>query len=212
MTDLAMAVVAANGKVGSAVVREAVGRGIDVTAVVRHQNTTPAQHVLIKDLFDLTAADLKPFDVVVDAFGAFKLEELPEHMTSLKHLADALSYSKTRLLVVGGAGSLYINPEHTQELKDTPDFPQAAYPLSKIMSRSLEQLRLREEVRWTYVSPAANFVADGPRTGKYLLRGEEYSTNENGESTISYADYAIGMVDEAVSGDHIHQRISLIGE
>ncbi|RBQ00141.1 NADH-flavin reductase [Bifidobacterium xylocopae] len=206
-----LAVVAANGKAGSAIVKEAVDRGIDVTAIVRHENRTEAQHSLRKDLFDLTAADLKPFDAVVDAFGAFKLEDLPEHMTSLKHLCDQLAYSKTRLLVVGGAGSLYTDPGHNQELKDSADFPRDAYPLSKIMSQSLEQLRLREEVRWTYVSPAADFRANGTRTGKYLLRGEEYSTNDNGESAISYADYAIGMVDEALSGGHIHERISLIG-
>ncbi|AKV56050.1 NADH-flavin reductase [Bifidobacterium actinocoloniiforme DSM 22766] len=207
-----MAVVAANGKAGSAIVHEAVRRGINVTALVRHKNTTEAQHTLRQDLFDLTAADLKPFGVVVDAFGVFKLEDLPEHMTSLKHLCDALTGLSTRLLVVGGAGSLYLNPEHTQELKDTPDFPREAYPLAKIMSQSLEQLRLRSDVTWTYLSPAADFRADGPRTGKYLLRGEEYSTNERGESSISYADYAIGLVDEAESAAHPFQRISLIGQ
>ncbi|BDR54438.1 dihydrodipicolinate reductase [Bombiscardovia apis] len=211
MANFKVAVVAANGKAGSKIVEEAVGRGIDVTAMVRSKNKTAAQHAIVKDLFDLTTADLKGFDVVIDAFGTFKLEDLPEHMTSMKHLADALSGTNTRLLMVGGAGSLYTNPEHTQQLKDGADFPKEALPLSTMMGKTLEQLRLRDDVRWTYVSPAANFVADGPRTGHYLLRGEEYSTNDRGESTISYADYAIGLVDEAVSGNHIHQRISLIG-
>ena len=64
------AVVAANGKAGKLIVKEAVDRGFDVTAVVRGENKTNAQHAIIKDLFDLTADDLKGFDAVVDAFGA----------------------------------------------------------------------------------------------------------------------------------------------
>lgn len=65
-----IAVVAANGKAGKLIVKEAVDRGFDVTAVVRGENKTNAQHAIIKDLFDLTADDLKGFDAVVDAFGA----------------------------------------------------------------------------------------------------------------------------------------------
>ncbi len=108
-----LAVVCANGKAGKLIVKEAVSRGLDVTAVVREENQTAAQKVLKKDLFDLTAADLAGFDVVIDAFGAWTEDTLPQHSTSLKHLCDILSGTDTRLLVVGGAGSLYVNPEHT---------------------------------------------------------------------------------------------------
>lgn len=101
-----IAVIAANGKSGQLIVREAVDRGLDVTAVVRGENKTVAQHAIIKDLFDLTAADLAGFDVVVDAFGAWTPETFPQHSTSLKHLADVLSSADARLIVVGGAGSL----------------------------------------------------------------------------------------------------------
>ena len=101
-----IAVVCANRKAGKLIVKEAVSRGLDVTAVVREENQTSAQHVLQKDLFDLTAADLQGFDVVVDAFGAWTEDTLPQHSTSLKHLCDILSGTDTRLLVVGGAGSL----------------------------------------------------------------------------------------------------------
>ena len=99
-----IAVVCANGKAGRLIVKEAVERGMDVTAVVRKENQTKAQHVLQKDLFDLTAKDLESFDAVVDAFGAWTEETLPLHSTSLKHLCDILSGKQTRLLVVGGAG------------------------------------------------------------------------------------------------------------
>lgn len=205
-----IAVVAANGKSGKLIVKEAVDRGFDVTAVVRGENHTVAQHVITKDLFDLTADDLKGFDAVVDAFGAWTPDTLPQHSTSLKHLADILSGTQTRLIVVGGAGSLYVDPEHTTQLVDTPDFPDSFKPLATAMAKGLAELRERKDVRWTYVSPAADFQADGEHTGKYQLNGEELKTNAEGESIISYADYAIAIVDEIANGNRIGERISVV--
>lgn len=205
-----IAVVCANGKAGKLIVKEALNRGMDVTAVVRGENKTEATQVMQKDLFDLTAADLKDFAVVIDAFGAWTPETLPLHSTSLKHLCDVLSGTDTRLLVVGGAGSLYLNPEHTAQVMDGPDFPDAFKPLAANMGKALAELRERKDVQWTYLSPAGDFQAEGERTGKYILGGEELTLNDRGESVISYADYAIAMVDEAEHGDHIQQRISVV--
>lgn len=115
-----IAVVAANGKAGKLVVGEAVRRGHDVTAVVRGENTTEARSAILKDIMSLGADDLADFDVVVDAFGAWTPETLDQHSATLAHLCDILSGTDTRLLVVGGAGSLYMNPEHTLVLCDTP--------------------------------------------------------------------------------------------
>ena len=207
-----LAVIGANGKAGKLIVKEAVNRGLDVTAVVRGDNTTVAQEVLKKDLFDLSAADLKGFDVVIDAFGAWTEETLPQHSTSLKHLCDILSGTDTRLIVVGGAGSLYVNPEHTVCVADSPDFPDVFKPLAAAMAKALGELRARRDVKWTYISPAGDFRADGARTGKYILGGEELTLNSKGESMISYADYAIAMVDEAVNGGNIQKRISVVSE
>ena len=206
------AVICANGKAGKLIVKEAVDRGIDVTAVVRGENQTAAKKILKKDLFDLTAADLEEFDVVIDAFGAWTPETLPQHSTSLRHLCDLLRGRETRLLVVGGAGSLYVNPEHTAQVMDGADFPEAFLPLASSMGKALEELRTRTNVRWTYISPAADFQADGARTGKYIWGGEELTVNAAGQSVISYADFASAMVDEAVNGNHIQQRISFVAE
>lgn len=205
-----MAVVCANGKAGKWIVKEAVERGLDVTAIVRGENRSAAKGALVKDLFDLTSADLKGFDVVVDAFGAWTPETLPLHSASLKHLCDILSGTDTRLLVVGGAGSLYVNPEHSAQVMDGPDFPEVFKPLATNMGKALDELRGRDDVKWTYISPAGDFQAEGERTGKYMQAGEELTLNGRGESIISYADYAIAMVDEAVSGNHIRQRISVV--
>lgn len=205
-----IAVVAASGKAGQLIVREAVERGNDVTAFVRSENRTVAENVVVKDIMDLTPKDLVGFDAVVDAFGAWTPETLPQHSTTLAHLCDILSDTDTRLLVVGGAGSLYVNPEHTMTVSETPDFPEIFKPLASAMAEALSDLRERDDVRWTYISPAGDFQAEGERTGEYILAGEELTLNDRNESIISYADYAIAMVDEIESGDHIQQRISVV--
>lgn len=207
-----IAVICANGRAGKLITDEAVNRGLDVTAVVRKENQTAAKNVLKKDLFDLTASDLKDFDVVVDAFGAWTEDILFQHSTSLKHLCDVLSGTNTRLLVVGGAGSLYVNKEHTAVVSDGADFPPQFLPLAKAQGKALSELRQRDDVKWTFISPAGDFRADGERTGKYILGGEELTLNSKGESVISYADYAIAMIDEAISGSHIQKRISVVSE
>lgn len=205
-----IAVVAANGKAGQLIVREAVERGNDVTAFVRSENRSVAENVVVKDIMDLTPKDLVGFDAVVDAFGAWTPETLPQHSTTLARLCDILSGTDTRLLVVGGAGSLYVNPEHTMTVSETPDFPEMFKPLASAMAKALSDLRERDDVRWTYISPAGDFQAEGERTGEYILAGEELTLNDRNESIISYADYAIAMVDEIESGDHIQQRISVV--
>lgn len=207
-----IAVICANGKAGQLITKEAVNRGLDVTAVVRGENKSAAKNVIVKDLFDLTADDLKGFDAVVDAFGAWASDVLPQHSTSLKHLCDILSGTDTRLLIVGGAGSLYVNAEHTVRVMDGPDFPDMFKSLAAAQGKALDELRTRNDVKWTFISPAGDFRPDGERTGKYILGGEELVLNSKGESVISYADYAIAVVDEIVSGNNIRKRISVVSE
>lgn len=137
---------------------------------------------------------------------------MPQHVTSLMHLCDVLSGTDIRLCVVGGAGSLYVNKEHTIQVMDGADFPDVFKPLAKAQGKALDELRKRNDVKWTFLSPAGDFQADGERTGKYILAGEELTLNSKGESVISYADYAIAMVDEVTKGNHIQQRISVVAE
>lgn len=207
-----IAVICGNGKAGRLIVKEAVERGIDVTSIAKGKNESMAPHFVEKDLFDLTREDLKDFDVIIDAFGAWTEETLPLHSSSLKKLCDLVSGSDKRLLVVGGAGSLYVNPEHTLCVADGADFPEAFKPLASAMAKALEELRKRTDVKWTYISPAGDFRAEGERTGKYILGGEELTLNAKGESIISYADYAVAMVDEATKGNNIQKQISVVSE
>lgn len=206
-----IAVVCANGKAGSLIVKEAAARGLDVTAVVRSENRSAAKNALIRDLFELTREDLMPFDVIVDAFGAWTADTLGGIPAAVRHLCDLIDGTDKRLIVVGGAGSLYVNPEHTACVADGPDFPDAFKPLAAAHDEALAFLRTQNNVKWTYVSPAADFRADGERTGRYIPGGEELVLNDRGESVLSYADYAVALVDEITSGHHIGERISAAG-
>lgn len=207
-----IAVIAANGRAANKIVEEALNRGFDVTAFGRGDNNTAAEKYVKKDIFDLTADELKGFDVVVNAVGTWALEQLHVIPQASAYLADLLRGSETRLVVVGGAGSLYVNKEHTSTVELQPNFPAAYKPVSAAHGAALQILRAEENVKWTYISPAYDFQADGERTGKYIFGGEELVLNGRGESVISYADYAIALVDEIEKGNHVGERMSVVSE
>ena len=205
-----IAVVASNGKASKAIIAELIARGHAVTAFARSANRSAAKEFVQKDIMALTKDDLSGFDAVVDGFGAYTPETLPLHTQTSQHLADLVAGTDTRLYIVGGAGSLYVDPAHTVQLLDTPEFPAEFYPLAKAQTDELAALRSRTDARWVFVSPAADFRADGAKTGKYVLGGEELTLSAAGESVISYADYALGMVDLIESGAHVGERVSLV--
>lgn len=162
----------------------------------------------MKDLFGLTKEDLKGFDVVVDAFGAWTPDTIGGIPKAVEHLCSTVGDAS--LLVVGGAGSLYVNPEHTLTVADGKDFPDAFKPLAAAHDKALKFLRSQKNVRWTCISPAADFQPDRPKRGKYILAGEELTLSPKGESVIGYADYAAAFVDEVVSEKHLGERVSVV--
>lgn len=202
-----IAVIGANGKEGSMIVKEAQSRNLDVTSIVRDAKKAVTDKYIVKDIYDLTTADVEPFDVLVNAIGFFG-PKVDQYVPSMKHLVDILTGTKVRLVVVGGAGSLYLDKDHTKQLYQQADFPAAVKPLSEEMGKSLDILR-DSNLNWTYISPAADFKFDGEKTGKYVLAGEELTSDASGKSEISYADYAIAMVDEIENAAHKNERISV---
>lgn len=207
-----IAVICSNGRVGKLIVKEALEKGLDITGFARGENKSLANNFINKDLFSLTSEDLEGYDVVVDAFGAWDEKHIPEIPEAVKHLLSILKGSHARLMVVGGAGSLFVNKEHTLTVDMGKNFPDAFKPLSYNHGLALEALRNSKDVKWTYVSPAGDFQAEGARTGEYQLGGEELLLNSKGESVISYADYALGFVDEIIANKHINERISLVSK
>jgi Putative NADH-flavin reductase len=202
-----VAVIGANGKEGSMIVKEALDRGLDVTSIVRDSKKSPTDKYLVRDFNSLQTEDLQGIDVLVDALGFFG-PNVKEYVPAMKHFIEILQGTKTRLLVVGGAGSLYVDQAHTKQLYQQADFPEAIKELSQEMGNSLDVLR-QSSLNWTFISPAAMFDFKGPRTGKYILAGEELTFDKDGKSEISYADFAIAMVDEIINAKHQRERISV---
>ena len=203
-----IAIIAANGKAGKLIMNEALERGLDVTAIVRDKTKINNSKVKVieKDLFNLTKDDLKEFDTIVNAFGVWEEKELDKHLSAMEHLCNILANTNIRLMAVGGAGSLYI--DSGKKLMDSETFPDIFKPLAKSMSKSFDILKNKKDVLWTYVSPSADFQADGEKTGEYNIGNNELLFNSKGESSISYADYAIAFVDEIQNKKYLNQQIT----
>src|SRR6478736_2186823 len=189
-------VIGATGKAGQLIMEEAKQRGHEVTAIVRNASKLKNQtNVMEKDIFAITSKDIEQFDAVVDAFNAPPGSE-QLHVESIQSLIKVFQGVQTRLAVVGGAGSLFVDAEKTTPLMSTEGFPE------------LE----KSTVNWTYLSPAAFFDAEGARTGAYQLGKDHVITNSQNESYISYADYAIALIDELENKNHVNERFAVVGE
>ncbi|ANY67242.1 hypothetical protein BBD42_12765 [Paenibacillus sp. BIHB 4019] len=209
-----IAVIGATGKAGSLIIQEAAARGHEVTAIVRTASkfAQPNAAVLEKDAFQLTAADLKAFDIVVNAFGAPQGEET-KHVELGKVLIEALKGApETRLIVVGGAGSLFVDEAKTTRMLETEHFPKEYYATAFNQGSNLNDLESSTGIKWTFVSPAAFFNPDGKRTGSYTKGKDNFFFNAKGDSYISYADYAIAIVDEAEQANHVNERFAVVAE
>lgn len=208
-----IAIIGASGNVGKKLVQEAIHQSYEVTGIVRNKKSAEELEIPIieKDLFSLTAEDLKNFDVVIDSFRAASGKE-EEHQTSIQHLIKVFeNLPNTRLLVVGGAGSLYMNPEKTLQLAQSEGFPEEYKPTAVNMAKGLDLLR-KSSIQWTYLSPAAFFDFDGPRTGHYQLGHENFITNHKEDSYVSTADYAIALIDEIRNKEFIQKRFTVVSE
>ncbi|MBP1930993.1 NAD(P)-dependent oxidoreductase [Ammoniphilus resinae] len=207
-------IIGASGKAGRLILKEAIDRGHEVTAIVRDaskvQNTKIA--VFEKNIFDLTSEDLSQFDVIVNAFGAPMGQE-NQHVEAGRVLIRALKGAPlTRLVVVGGAGSLYVDEQKTIRVMETPEFPEAYLKTAENQSKNLSELQKSTGFQWTFISPAGFFNPEGKRTGSYQKGGDFLTLNLKGESYISYADYAIAVLDEIEDPHHINERFSVVGE
>ena len=207
-------IIGASGKAGSLILKEAVERGHEVTAIVRNASkiSNDAVAVLEKNIFDLKSEDINKFDVVVNAFNAPFGEE-HQHVEAGKVLIEALKGApSTKLFVVSGAGSLFVDEEKTLRLMDTPDFPDFIYPTASNMGENLKELQNTTGIKWTHLSPAAFFNHEGKRTGSYQKGKDNLIVNSKGESYISYADYAIAVLDEIEHPQHENERFTVVGE
>jgi len=205
-------VISAAGRVGRLVVKEALQKGYQVTAIIRPEDDATGLdiEILRRDIYFITPEDLKPFDVIVVTFGvgadqAFQYETV---MATLIHLMKALP--EKRFIINGGAASLFTDETKTTRVLSTIPEAWAAVPLHAF--KGFQLLEASGLANWTYFSPAAFFDWNGARTGEYKLGGDVQIFNSTGESYLSYPDFAVALVDEIANGKFLGRRFTAVSE
>ena len=212
------AVIGATGYVGNAVVQDLAARGHDVTAFARNTGKVFAAPNVRAVAADVTAAgfveQLAGFDAVVSAFNPGWTNpnigrDFRDGYAAI--LAAAKSAGVPYLLIVGGAGSLYIAPG--VQVIDTPDFPKEIYDGANAARELLTELRGRNDLNWAFISPPICLGADGghseDRTGKYRLGQDDALMDGDAPAGISVADLAIAIADDVAQKAHLHQRFTV---
>ena len=209
-----LALIGATGYVGAALLQEALDRGHQVTALVRHPEKLPqhanlsAQRADVHDVASLTE-QLRGHDAVLSAFnpGWGQVDIRAQFIAGSQAIVAATKAAGIRrLLVVGGAGSLYVAPG--QQLLDTPDFPAEYKEGAEGARQALNLLRDEQELEWTFLSPAA-LLQPGPRTGQFRLGGDDLLLSDGQPGRISVADLAVALLDETEQPQHLRQRFTL---
>ncbi len=199
-----IAIIGATGNVGSRLIEESLRRGHAVTAIARQASKLPGRDGVTTrdvDVADTQAlADaLRGNDAVISTVRFLQ--------TSAAQITAAVKAAGIRrLLVVGGAGSLYVAPG--VQLVDTPSFPDAYKAEASAGRDFLNALRAETGLDWSFLSPSALFTP-GERTGKFRLGKDELLTAADGKSWISMEDYAIAMLDEIEQPKHVRERFTV---
>lgn len=208
-----IALIGATGFIGSALLKEALARDHQLSALVGHPEklrATPGLTPVAADALDTTrlAAQLKGHDAVISAFsGHAQGDTYGYYMRGMRSIIDATRASGVpRLLVVGGAGSLEVAPG--VQVIDTPQFPAEWKASAEGARDALALLRQEQQLDWTMLSPAA-VIAPGERTGKFRLGTDSLLVDASGDSRISVEDYAIAMMDELEKPAHTRRRFTV---
>jgi putative NADH-flavin reductase len=207
-----VAIIGASGFIGSYVRDEALARGHQVTAIVRHpENITvqdPRLNVVKADILEGKVDELvKGHDAVISAYSAGRSSSrvYDEQIEGYEAIISGVKQAGIkRLLVVGGASTLEVSPG--VQLIDTMSPEQITHGMLATREM-LYMLRKEKELEWTFLSPAAT-IAPGERTGNHWLGKDQLLKNKEGESKISTQDYAVAMLDELEKPQHIRERFT----
>ncbi|HSV80375.1 MAG TPA: NAD(P)-dependent oxidoreductase [Ramlibacter sp.] len=205
--------IGASGFIGSALLKEALARGHRVKALVRRPEQIAPQadlQAVKADVFDADALarQVRGSDAVISAFSGHSHGDVRnDYLRGLQAIVQASkSASVPRLLVVGGAGSLFVAPG--LQVVDTPDFPDQWKGSALGARDGLDYLRTQQQLDWTMLSPAA-LIQPGERTGQFRLGKDDLLQDAQGQSRISLEDYAIAMLDELETPAHRQQRFTV---
>ncbi|MCU1751262.1 NAD(P)-dependent oxidoreductase [Pseudomonas sp. 6D_7.1_Bac1] len=199
-----IAIIGATGRAGSQLLEEALRRGHSVTAIARDTSKIGQRAGVITrnvDVADGAAlqAAVAGVDVVISA----------AHFSTIPANAIIEPVKKAgvkRLLVVGGAGSLLV-PDGSKVI-ESPNFPEEYKAEASAGGVYLDTLRQEKDLDWTFLSPSALFV-EGERTGTFRVGKDDLLVSAEGKSWITFADYAIAMLDEVEKPAHSRQRFTV---
>lgn len=208
-----VALIGATGWIGSHILNELTSRGHEVAALVRNPAKLNSASVTVRQC-DLEAADadlaqaLAGVDAVIASVGGrADGNHQVVAQTATRLLAELPRVGVSRLLWVGGAGSLEIAPGVT--LLSLPEFPEAYKAEATAQGQALAVFKNSQSpVNWTFISPAAE-IFPGDKAGDYRIGGEQLVTDSEGKSRISVSDYAAALVDELEKGKYPQQRIGV---
>ena len=199
-----IAIIGATGRAGSQLLEEALRRGHSVIAIARHASKIGhREHVVTKDV------DVHDAQALQEAVAGSDVVLSAAHFSTLPVEAIIEPVKKAgvkRLLFVGGAGSLLL-PDGTKVI-DSEGFPDEYKPEATAGGQYLETLRKEQDLDWTFLSPSAEFV-EGERTGKFRLGKDHLLFGADGKSWITFADFAIALLDEVEHPAHSRQRFTV---
>ena len=209
-----VALLGATGFVGSALLKEALDRGHEVTAIVPDPEKLEKREGLTAkagDVYDTAslATVIRGNEAMISAFSAgWKNPNLYDDQ--VRGTASIIAATKkagiTRVLWVGGAGGLEVAPG--VRLVDSPEMPLWVKPGALATINALDQLRQESELEWFYLSPSADLKA-GQRAGQFRLGNDQLLVDASGQSTISVQDYAVAMIDELERPTRVRQRFTV---
>ncbi len=200
------------GNAGQAILQEALSRGHSVTAAARQTgffHPVGKTNVVTADALDAASLKdvIKGHDAVIVAISGRKSGHGTVGTVATNLLVAMPAAGVSRLLWVGGAGTLEVAPG--VRLVDTPQFPAAYKEEALGQGVALQTLRdSNTAINWTYVSPPA-IIGVGARTGTYRTGGDQLLLDGQGNSTISWIDYAAAIVDELEKNAHPKARITV---
>ncbi|WP_459478941.1 NAD(P)-dependent oxidoreductase [Clostridium saccharoperbutylacetonicum] len=206
-----IAVIGANGNLGSRVIKYALMRGHIVKAII-YNGSTPDERteILEKSLFDLTSDDFKDVEVVISAFGGGLSSNPVINKDAFVKYIELLDNTDKKLIAIGGAGSLFTSEERSLYEYESPAHPQMLKEISENIKLGIDEIEKVESFDWTVVCPSRKFDLEGPYTGEYIV-GEDNIIifNDNNESYVTYEDLASAMVDIAESKKYKQKKITI---
>jgi putative NADH-flavin reductase len=213
-TLMKIAVIGASGQIGAFIRDEALARGHQVTAIVRHPEKVTVRNphltVVKADILRGNVDGLvKGHEAVISAYnpGWTNPNIYNEQIEGYKKIISGVKKSGIkRLLVVGGAGTLEVAPG--VRVLDTASFPEQVKKGVLATAETLSMLREEKKLEWTFLSPPSS-IAPGERTGHYRLGKDQLLKSKEGESKISTQDYAVAMLDELENPKHIRERFTV---